>query len=294
VAFNRPDLTKRVFEEIRKSKPKKLFVSVDGPRNDLEKEKVNEVIKIVSNVDWSCSVKKKFNKKNLGCREAEISAMTWFFENVEEGIVLEDDCLPSPAFFRFCEEMLKKYRNDERIMHISGNNFLGSTKKETDSYYFSKYPFSWGWASWKRAWKFYDPNMKLYPEFRKRKHLNQIYTSVLERESVKRMFEATYKGLDTWDYQWHFSILANSGLAIIPNKNLVQNIGFRDDSTHTKKLDAYLSTPRENLNFPLNHPSFLIWDKEKDKIYFKRFFLKRVKNFFIRKLGLNKIFKVYE
>lgn len=290
IAFNRPDITKIVFDEIKKVRPKKLFVSVDGPRNEIERQKVEKVKKIVSDIDWLCEVKKKFNRKNLGCRKAVSSAMTWFFNNVDEGIVLEDDCLPSKDFFKFCEEILARYRDDERIMHISGNNFLGNLRKYKYSYYFSKYPFSWGWASWRRAWKKYDVDMKLYPKIKIGDYLKNF--SFLEKLRVKSKLKATYKGLeDTWDYQWFFSLLINKGLAIVPKKNLVKNIGFREDSTHTKPIDSYLSVPTENMDFPLKHPSHVKWDKEADKKYFKRFFWKRAMNVFLRKTNLIKIFR---
>lgn len=294
IAFNRPNFTEKVFKEIRKARPKKLFVVVDGPRNEEERRKVEEVRKIVSNIDWPCKVKKLIRQKNLGCRKAESSAIDWFFENVKQGIVLEDDCLPSQDFFKFCEEMLEKYRDDKRIMHISGNNFLGNWRRDKYSYYFSKYPFSWGWASWRRAWKKYDVDMKLYPEIKKKKYLENIHLSFFENHSIKSLFEATYKGLDTWDYQWFFANLINNGLSIVPNYNLVRNIGFGKNSTHTKKEHFYLSVSTKEIEFPLKHPPFMIWDEESDKKYFRRFFWKRVRNLFLRKTGLIKIFKVYE
>jgi len=294
IAFNRPNITTKVFQAIREIRPKKLFVSVDGPRNDTEKVKIEKVQKIVSNVDWLCKLKKKFNKKNFGCREAESSAINWFFDNVDEGIILEDDCLPNQDFFNFCKEILKKYRNDKRIMHISGNNLLGNWRRDRYSYYFSKYPFSWGWATWKRAWKKYDVDMKLYPEVKKKRYLDEIHPYFLERQGIKSLFEATYKGLDTWDYQWFFSNIIHSGLSVTPNKNLVQNIGFGKDSTHTKKEHSYLSIPTEKIKFPLKHPPFVIWDKESDKRYFRRFFWKRVRNTILTRTGLIKLFKFKE
>lgn len=167
--FNRPDTTQRVFHEIRGASPLQLFISADGPRENKpgEFEKCQITRDIVRQVDWDCEVYTNFRDKNLGCKIAVSSAIDWFFENVEEGIILEDDCLPSFSFFRFCEELLEKYRDDERIMQIGGTNLLSEWQRSDDSYYFSKYGAIWGWATWRRAWQYYDVNMKLWPEVKK-------------------------------------------------------------------------------------------------------------------------------
>ena len=153
IAFNRPETTKKVFEEIRKVKPKELFISIDGPRNEQEKQKTEEVKKILSNVNWHCKIHQRFSKENQGIIKGAGGAIDWFFDNVKEGIVFDDDCVPDQSFFRFCAEMLEKYRDNERVMHISGDNFQSDKLKLNSSYYFSKYTYMWGWASWSRAWK---------------------------------------------------------------------------------------------------------------------------------------------
>lgn len=294
IAFNRPDITEKVFQQIRKARPKKLFFAVDGPREGNKKDLVNvkKVRKIINGVDWKCDVKKLFRKKNIGCRKAESSAMDWFFRYVEEGILFEDDCLPTQDFFVFCEELLEKYRDDERIMHISGNNFLKGWKRDNYSYYFSKYPFSWGWATWRRAWKKYDVDVKLYPKIKNKEYIKDIFNSSIEISSAKSVLEAAYNGWDTWDYQWFFALLVNEGLAIIPNKNLVRNIGFREDSTHTKEIDYHLSIGLDKMEFPLKHPPFIIRDRKSDEKYFQQYFWKRVRNFLLKKTGLVRFLRI--
>jgi len=295
IVFNKPESTKLVFEEIRKAKPKYLYVAADGPRKNNEKDKsaCAEVQKIIKNVDWPCEVKYLLRKENLGCRIAESSAMDWFFKNVEEGIILEDDCLPHPSFFRFCAELLEKYRDDERIMQIGGGNFQRGFKRGNYSYYFSNHCYIWGWASWKRAWKKYDVDLKLYPEIKKLGYLKELYPNYLERLSKKSALELChYKKFDTWDYQWSFALAINNGLSIIPNKNLVQNIGMISGATHMTSFDKERSLTSERLDFPLVHPPFVISDKKLDKRDFRWMLLKRIRNFFLRKTGLIKIFKI--
>ena len=154
ITFNRPDTTKRVFEAIKKIKPKKLFISADGPRENKvgEKQKCLTVRSIFDNIDWDCEVKTLFQEKNLGCKIAATTAVTWFFQSVEEGIIIEDDCLPNKSFFLFCQKMLATYRKHEAIMHISGTNFQFGNKRGEASYYFSRCIHMWGWATWRRAW----------------------------------------------------------------------------------------------------------------------------------------------
>jgi len=177
--FNRPDTTQKVFNAIRKAKPKQFFIAADGspPDREGEIEKCQKSRKIATSVDWDCEVKTLFRDKNLGCKIAISSAIDWFFENVEEGIILEDDCLPHQSFFWFCQELLEYYRNDTRIMHISGDNFQFGRKRGEGSYYFSKYSHVWGWATWRRAWKCFDINMKSFEEFKAENQINSIFQS---------------------------------------------------------------------------------------------------------------------
>ncbi len=266
--FNRPDTTQVVFNEIRKAQPKYLFIAADGPRKDRpgETEMCQKTREIVDQVDWECTVSKLYRNENMGCKNAISSAIDWFFSNVEEGIILEDDCVPDPSFFLFCQELLEKYRDDKRIMMISGNNFQFGRKRTDSSYYFSRYAHIWGWATWKRSWKLYDKEMKEWPEIRKKGFLKDI---LFERKIVKyweTIFDSVYNGsINTWDYQWVFSCLIQRGLSIIPNENLVSNIGFDKIGTHTTGNSIFSKLPKVTMKFPLIHNKYVIRDMQADK-----------------------------
>jgi len=257
LVFNRPELTKRVFEIIRKIKPTKLFIAADGPRLDREGEieKCEEVRKIATQIDWDCELITLFRDENLGCGKAVSQGISWFFEHVEEGIILEDDCLPDLSFFRFCEELLAYYRNDDIIMSISGSNILGYPYKKNEQSYFFGHGGIWGWATWKRAWAKYDFKMHQWSNPLIKKLLQEGLQSKEWYDYYFQMFDATYKGeLDTWDIQWLYTILISKGLCINPSVNLVKNIGFGDFATHTidsTNILAKLSS--ENMKFPLKH-----------------------------------------
>lgn len=236
IVFNRKDITLRAFNEIRKQQPKYLYVAADGPRPHIpdEKEKCEAVRDIFKSIDWDCELKVKFNENNLGCGKAPKSAISWFFDNVEQGIILEDDCIAHQDFFPYCEEMLNYYKDQEEIMVISGDNFQDGLQRGTASYYFSAYPITWGWASWHRAWKNYDFYLDDYSltEF---KNSIKFYNFRWNQRQmwIDKFLSMKKRGYDAWDYQFSFHIWKNRGLCIIPNKNLVSNIGFGDTATHT-------------------------------------------------------------
>ena len=268
LVFNRPDTTTQVFEAIRQAKPPRLYVAADGPRADKvgEQEKCEEVRRIATQVDWDCEVKTLFRDKNLGCRLGVSSAIDWFFENEEEGIILEDDCLPSQSFFWFCEELLERYRNDMRIMVVSGDNFQEGSARNEYSYYFSRYSHIWGWASWRRAWSYYEKDMQSWPYIRDNNYLQDILSDKAVVKYWSKLFETTYQNkINTWDYQWTFSCWIQNGLTVLPNVNLVSNIGFDGDATHTTGKDNPNSKMLVfNLSLPLKHPNWVIMDKIAD------------------------------
>jgi hypothetical protein len=275
LVFNRPDNTFRVFEEIKKQRPERLFIAADGPRKDKagEAELCNQVRSIAALVDWPCDLKTLFRDQNIGCKTAVSSAINWFFDHVEEGIVFEDDCLPDASFFTFCEAMLDRYRDDERVMHISGNNFQFGIQRGDGSYYFSKYAHCWGWATWKRAWKKFDVNMEKYPVLKEMGYFDKLFTSEKEAAFWREKFDKVYsKEVDTvWDYQWSFAVWSNYGLSILPNCNLVTNIGFGADSTHTTSESnlAYVALqPMERII----HPTAMVPDITADTYTFKKIF----------------------
>lgn len=263
IIFNRPDTTEKVFEEIRRARPPKLLVVADGPRadNSGDAEKCRAARAIIERVDWPCDVLTNYSDSNLGCKRRVSSGLNWVFDNVEEAIILEDDCLPHHTFFRFCEELLYKYRNDERVMMISGDNFQLGRKRTDYSYYFSRYNHIWGWASWRRAWKHYDVNMKLWPEIRDSNWLDDIFHNKNTVRYWRKIFDNVYQGkVGTWDYQWTFACWVQSGLSILPNTNLISNIGFGPNSTHTTGESEFSNMQIEPVNFPLAHPSFILRD----------------------------------
>lgn len=271
LVFNRPDTTQIVFDQIKQIKPKYLFIAADGPRKDIEGEiaKCLETRSIFQQIDWECELKTLYRDENLGCGKAVSSSISWFFEQVEHGIILEDDCLPDLSFFQYCKELLEKYKEDDQVMLIGGNNFQNGIKTGEGSYYFSQYPFIWGWASWRRAWKHYDYDIHGSDDF-----LETGIKSVLETAREKRYWRKVFRNVvqgkfNTWDYQWVYAIWKNKGYSICPNVNLVINIGFRNSSTHTFLRDSYRDNLKcEEIIFPMVHPLKKI-EKESDLITFK-------------------------
>jgi len=263
IIFNRPDLSERVFQEIRKVKPSRLYISADAPRKNIPEDinKCRKAREIINKIDWKCDVHTKFNEKNLGCKLAVSSAIDWFFLNEENGIVLEDDCLPANSFFWFCQELLEYYKYDSRVMHISGTNLLGETSVGDGSYFFSKRAITWGWATWRRAWQFYDLGIKSLPEFIVQDKMKSIYNLPYLQNAYLNAFKIMHNGEgDTWDWQWVYTVMCQNGLAIIPNKNLIKNIGFREDATHTFSKNVLFSNIQVHEDMEIIHPKFVLHD----------------------------------
>lgn len=272
--FNRSDKTRTVLDRIRQARPATLYIAADGPRPDRpgEAELCARTRQFVlDGIDWPCEIKPLFREKNLGCKLAVSSAITWFFEQAEEGIILEDDCLPDLSFFRFCEELLLKYRSNEQIMMITGDNFQ-PVKRGTGSYYFSRYVHIWGWATWRRAWQKYDLALKSWPALRDSRRFTSFLSPSIYNKA-KMMFDGTFEGkTTTWDTQWLFACWANSGLSILPNINLVTNID--SGGTHMKVYDPYIHLAAKSMSFPLLHPIEIKPDEEADRytqryVYFR-------------------------
>jgi hypothetical protein len=263
IIFNRPDTTEKVFQAIRHAQPKKLLVIADGPRANRpdEAEKCAAARAVIDQVDWDCEILTNYSEVNLGCKLRVSSGIDWVFSEVEEAIILEDDCLPHPSFFIFCEKLLGDYRNDEKIMHISGTNVLPSVSLNS-SYRFSRLVPIWGWATWRRAWQHCDMSMERWPTY-KETHDIEYFGS--QSENVAEVFQSNYLGLiDTWDAQWAFSCVVNQSLTIIPNTNLIQNIGFREDATHTKTANQCAFIPVEGVDFPLKKPDHITPGRDLD------------------------------
>ncbi len=271
IIFNRKDTTEKVIEALRQVKPPKLFVIADGPRPDQpgEAEKCAATRAVVDQVDWECEIFKNYSDINLGCGVRPATGISWVFDQVEEAIILEDDCLPHPTFFQFCEELLEKYRDDKRIMQIAANNFQFSNKywQSDCSYYFSRYCVNWGWASWRRAWQYYDFNIKSWPEIKETIWWKTWLGNQKHTKYWTKKFDELYNSPknDIWDYQWLLSCWIQNGLSITPNINLVSNIGFNEAATHTiSEVSKHGNVPAKAMNFPLKHPAFVISNVEAD------------------------------
>lgn len=298
IVFNRPDLTRQLFEEVRKVKPDRLFIAADGPRiHKLGEEKLCiKARAIFDEVDWPCEVKTIYRTENLGCKVAVSSAIDWFFEHVEFGIILEDDCLPNISFFYFCEELLGKYEYDEKI-HIIGGNFFQKNRPFITSYYFSRYPHIWGWATWKRAWKHYDVNIASYQSgILNTETFKGIFNSKRELKYWAKIFDRCKNNeIDTWDYQLTYSIWRQGGICISPSVNLVVNTGFENQSTHYFLKDSFKCLKTNEMNFPLVHPTNLNINRNADIYTFENLFshsLTRVKRL-IKENSLKNIIRYF-
>jgi hypothetical protein len=268
-AFNRPRLTRLVFDAIAERRPKQLFLVADGPRPDRPQDGAAcaEVRKILTDVTWPCEVATNFSDRNLGCGRRMSSGITWLFEHVDAAILIEDDCVPALVFFDFCSAMLSRFANDSRIGMVSGTNYTWRRFQPSASYYFSRYTHIWGWATWRRSWAKYDFGLQSLPLAREQRQLEEVFGDPVLADFWYAIFEAVRSGrIDTWDYQLIYASLVNSWLNVIPAVNLVTNIGFGPDATHTKSPSGFDNQPPGDLPFPLRHPDFTIRGRTADEI----------------------------
>lgn len=278
LVFNRPTLTAQVLGAVRQARPPKLFVVADGPRPGRPDDERNcaEVRRLFESVDWPCEVHLNYAERNLGCCERVSSGISWVFEQVPEAIILEDDCLPSSSFFPFCAELLARYRDDSRVMGIAGSRLVPPTTAGGPSYTFFRTQFIWGWATWARAWRHYDVSISDWPVLRRQRLLRSIISNPVARWRVHSALNSVYSGqLDTWDYQWTLATWSRGGLVAVPSVNLVSNLGFGPDATHTKTNDPLAESPRGTMEFPLAHPASLEWDRRAEQATLRRLFLPR-------------------
>ena len=276
ITFNRLDTTKEVFYKIREQKPKKIYLASDAARSDKKGEdlKVSSVRKfLLDNIDWQCDVKTLFQEKNLGCNHGPHSAISWFFEHEEKGIILEDDCLPSTSFFSFCDTLLEYYNDDLRIFTIGGFNFLENTNNSDNTYFFANFPVTWGWATWRNRWQKNINTIENFGDINQELELKNLVEDSIVSNFIINNAKSAYKDeVDAWDFLWIFNSYINNALSIVPNKNLIQNIGFGVDSTHTNgshenKIFAY-----HELDKPISHPKSLISDRYYDNFIYKEVF----------------------
>lgn len=259
--FNRPDTAGSVFAAIRQVRPVRLLLVADGPRSDRPGEDAlcRQARAVMDLVDWPCKVETNYSDVNLGCGQRISSGLDWVFERVEEAIILEDDCLPDLSFFRFCSELLERYRDNPRIAQISGVNYQSDRNGSSGSYYFSRYNHCWGWAAWRRSWQVYDREMKAWPSYRDSNGLSRVLPKRREVLYWTRILDRVASGeIDTWDYQWTLSCWRHHMITIIPTVNLVSNIGFGPNATHTTASQCtYANLPTDSMKFALVHPSVI-------------------------------------
>jgi hypothetical protein len=267
--FRRPEPTARVFERIREARPPRLYLIADGPRPEVaDDERLGEATRAtVERVDWPCEVIRDYADRNLGMQERTVSGINRTLEQEEEAIILEDDCLPHPSFFRWCEEMLDRYRDEERIMHISGSQLMPQASANGASYYFSRYVHVWGWATWRRAWSLYDDDLTDWhgkSEAAREAQLRRMYSEESERRYWRYVWNNSEQ-IDTWDSLWSYVVQSRDLMAANPNTNLISNIGFGTEATYaTDDPLGIAARPLEGMDFPLTHPPSISRDTEAD------------------------------
>jgi hypothetical protein len=287
IIFNRPAKARRVFFEIAKARPPVLLIISDGPRLDQpeDSELVSQSRDILNLVDWPCEILTNFAESNMGCRDRVSSGLNWVFKCVDRAIILEDDCLPSQSFFRFCDESLARYEFDERIGMVNGSSFSPDTAISTSSYYFSKFTHVWGWATWRHKWISYDVNMKLLPLLIENGDFINICGGQKEANYWGPIFRAVHrKDIDTWDYQWLFANFCAGRINITPFVNLVENFGFDYSATHTKDKNESSDRVALELEFPLKHPLVVVRNIAIDSYVESRFFSSSQLRAFSRKV----------
>ncbi len=264
ILFNRLGTAQKVFAEIKKYQPAVLYISADGYRADKKgEEEVCRFVRewVLNNIDWKCEVKTLFHEKNLGCGKAPSTAISWFFEQEEQGIILEDDCMPHQDFFLFCEQMLDYYKDNSHISIISGCNFDTSKIYSTsDSYFYSVFPYTWGWATWKRNWENYDYSISEWKNIKQKKMLAHLFKEKKYVLAWEKLFDTFSREVpdDIWDYQFFFQCFKRKQLAVVPSVNLVTNIGVGNQATHTVNEDnPKMNIRTEAMISPLVHPTEL-------------------------------------
>jgi hypothetical protein len=292
IIFNRPETTLQVFNAIREAKPKKLYISADGPRPGNISD-INTCIKareIVKQIDWECEVHYRFLDQNIGCGTGPSSAISWIFENEERAIILEDDCVPAQAFFWYCYDLLERYKDDTRVMVISGSNWNEERKRNNDSYFFSRFGSSTGWGTWKRVWNYFDYDMKLWPQFKMNRNIQDIFKNKAEIKYFTKAFDYAFAShKDSWDYQFLFTVWGNGGLNIFPASNLVSNIGVL--GTHSNSsFDFHFRPVNENFKIQ-KHPDFILPNSYYDEYHFTKHWKKMRRSSIFTRI-LRKLIKV--
>ncbi|MFC1462580.1 hypothetical protein ACFLQU_03135 [Verrucomicrobiota bacterium] len=285
IVFNRSHAARQALNCIRGGAPERLYVAADGPRPSQpgETELCEQTRAVLDDIDWKCDVETLFRNENMGCKHGVSSAIDWFFEREKEGIILEDDCLPDVSFFRYCEELLERHRGQDRVMTINGSNFQFGQKRGGASYFFSRCPHVWGWATWRRAWQHFDLGMASFPELSRSDRFYRAFPNRRMRRHYSILMRAAFEGrIDSWAYPLLYSVLAHDGLCINPNTNLVENIGWTS-GTHTAMQNVnwikrvtmsniyrrLANNKAQPIPFPLTHPSRIEPDPHADLRHFR-------------------------
>jgi glycosyltransferase involved in cell wall biosynthesis len=267
--YNRPEHAERVLGRIRDAEPPLLLVIADGPDpdNEIDEQRCEQTRSLVTDREYPFRVRTNFAPENLGLRERFSTGLDWVFNRVSEAIILEEDTVPEPSFFHFCEEMLDRFRDDERVMEITGRNQLETWERDGYDYHFSYYGGIWGWATWRDAWEEYDAEMELWSDETVRERIRDLIADDEQFRYLRRIYDRTYRGqIETWDYQWGFARHRNGALSVVPARNLISNIGFGEQSTNTKNTSSgFADKTTMNLDFPLEHPPFVAPDREYDR-----------------------------
>ena len=276
IIFNRPHVTAQVAAAVAKAAPSKVFVVADGPRRDQANDttKCAATRAVIDQMDWPCEVVKKYSEVNWGCGLGPSTGLNWVFTQTDRAIILEDDCLPHPSFFPYCDELLERFQADEQIMQIAGSNFQGGHRRGGHSYFFSRFKICWGWATWQRAWRHMDMAVRSWPEYRETTWLREHAGDPRAAQHWAEKFDGAYRAkgkVDYWDYQWLFSTWRQNGLCVMPNVNMISNIGFDEEATHTKWAESrWARLPLQEMPFPLQHPPAISRDEEADEYFVKQ------------------------
>ena len=276
IVFNRPTLTKRVFDAIAQVQPQDLLVIADGPRPQRPDDgpKCAAARSIVDRVNWPCRLQKRFSVRNCGCKQTIATGLDWVFAVVDRAIILEDDCIPEPSFFRFCTELLDRYLDDQRVRTIAGSNFLKGKVRNEWSYHFSRFHNLSGWATWRRSWARTDLSMRMWPMIRDEGWLVDMAGGRAGAKFWVSRFDNSYGGqTDAWDYPYQFSCWLDHSLSITPNRNLISNVGSGPDATNTPYLAGFMHQETKVMQFPLVHPPFMVADVLSDARTFKNRYL---------------------
>lgn len=290
IIYHKPERTRKIIDVLRGVKPKKIFVIADGPKNELDYKECTKTRAQVDKIDWDCEVVRKFSDKNIGLRKNIVGGLNWVFGITDRAIILEDDLNLDPSFFKFCDEMLEKYKNDGRVISVSGNNFLFGKVQISESYYFSRYVHSWGWATWRRAWLLYDDSMSDWKNLKRLNYLNTYLKSRVLCLYWKIIFDlVNSRRIDSWAYVWTYTAFKNQKLTIIPSKNLVSNSGYGRSATHTMFKVKTMGMKVDKMNFPLKHPKIVAENLKADEITEKNIYLRlSVISSMLLKLIINK------